>query len=402
MAAGTLAVQTDNPSYFALERWIAGVEARLELFDGKWVQILSANHNSTVNEDTSVTGFGTFFSKNDGEDNKISYLSTLRVDSPDFLSARHFLTWLVEFEEELFTPKTADNVERSREHIGYVAEYRGEYFDQLFVSGNIRHDDNDRFDDQTTWRATAALKVTDVELSAVGIRLHGSAGTAVKNPTLFEQFGFIPAFFTPNPNLTPEESFAWDAGAEVKFLGGKLVVDATYFKADLENQIATRFLPNFTSTAVNLVGTTYRQGIELTAAVDVTPELTLRGAYTWLDTEEPSGLRSIRRAENSGRIDIDYRFDEGRGKIHGAAVYNGEAEDIAFRLPFFAVERVTLDEYWLLSMAASYEVQKGIEVFGRVENILDEDYQEVFGFDTAGAAVYGGVKVTFSADDLVE
>ena len=241
----------------------------------------------------------------------------------------------------------------------------------------------------------------DVESDVIGIRLHGSAGTAVKNPTMFEQFGTSTGF-TPNPNLTPEESFSWDAGAEVKFLGGKLVVDATYFEADLKNKIKTEFLHGFKSTTVNLVGTSNRQGIEVTAAMEVMQDLTVRGAYTWLDATTPQGVRETRRAENTGRVDVDYRFDEGRGKIHGAAVYNGEAEDIAFRLPFFAVERVTLDEYWLLSLAASYEVQKGIEVFGRVENILDEDYQEVFGFDSAGAAVYGGVKVTFSADDLIE
>ena len=401
-AAGTLAVQSDNPSHFALERWVAGAEAKLELFDGKWVQKLSAQHNSTVTEDTAISGFGTFFSENDGEDNKFSYLSTLRVDTPDLLQSRHFLTGLVEFEEELFTPKSADGIERAREHIGYVAEYRGEYFDQLFVSANIRHDDNDTFDDQTTWRTTAALKLADVATSAIGIRLHGSAGTAVKNPTMFEQFGFIPALFTPNPNLTPEESFAWDGGAEVKFLGGKLVVDVTYFKADLENQISTQFLPNFTSTPVNLAGRSDRQGVEVTAAMEITPDLTVRGAYTWLDATTPLDVREIRRAENSGRIDIDYRFDEGRGKIHGAAVYNGEMEDLAFRQPAFLVERVTLDDYWLLSLAASYEVQKGVEFFGRVENMLDEDYQEVFGFDTAGASVYGGVKVTFSAEEPFE
>ena len=81
------------------------MDAKLELLDGKWVQKLSANHNSTVNEDTSVSSFGTFFSENEGEDNKFSYLSSLQIDTPELLQSRHFLTGLVEFEEELFTPK---------------------------------------------------------------------------------------------------------------------------------------------------------------------------------------------------------------------------------------------------------------------------------------------------------
>ena len=36
-----------------------------------------------------------------------------------------------------------------------------------------------------------------------------------------------------------------------------------------------------------------------------------------------------------------------------------------------------------------------MELFGRVENILDEDYQEVFGFATPGVAAYAGVRFTY-------
>ncbi len=407
--AGTLAVQVDNPSHFASDQWIAGAEARLELLDGKWVHKLIANHNSVGTEDTSVSAFGTSLSENDGAANKYSYLNTLRIDMPDLLQSRHFVTGLVEFEEEFFTPEkiagqffTGDGIERVREHIGYVAEYRGEFFDRLFMTANIRFDDNDTFDDQTTWRTTGAVKLSDIETGPLGIRLHGSAGTAVKNPKMSEQFGFIPLLFTPNPALTPEESFAWDLGAELKMLDGKIVFDVTYFEADLENMIATRFLPNFTSTAVNLPGISDRKGIEIAARMQVTPDLVLSGAYTWLKATEPTGVREIRRPEHSGRIDLDSQFDQGRGKIHAAVIYNGEAQDIAFRLPFFSVERVTLDEYWLVSLAASYEVKQGIELFGRVENAFDEDYREVYGFDTAGASVYGGIKVRFAADEVAD
>ena len=35
-----------------------------------------------------------------------------------------------------------------------------------------------------------------------------------------------------------------------------------------------------------------------------------------------------------------------------------------------------------------------LEVYARAENILDQRYQEVYGFQTAGAAVYGGVRLS--------
>ena len=57
-------------------------------------------------------------------------------------------------------------------------------------------------------------------------------------------------------------------------------------------------------------------------------------------------------------------------------------------------ERVLLKDYWLVSATASYKLTPSLEIYGRAENVLDQRYQEVYGFNTAGAAVYGGLKLT--------
>ena len=66
---------------------------------------------------------------------------------------------------------------------------------------------------------------------------------------------------------------------------------------------------------------------------------------------------------------------------------------------FFPTQRVALDPYWLVNAAASYKLQPGVEVFARVENLLDQHYQEVFGFDAAPIAAYAGVKLTFGGPE---
>ena len=71
---------------------------------------------------------------------------------------------------------------------------RGEYFDALFLTGTVRRDDNDMFDDFTTWRAAASLKVP-----GAGLRPHASVGTGVKYPSMFEQFGQSSASSCPIP-----------------------------------------------------------------------------------------------------------------------------------------------------------------------------------------------------------
>ncbi|HIF54413.1 MAG TPA: TonB-dependent receptor, partial [Methylococcaceae bacterium] len=56
---------------------------------------------------------------------------------------------------------------------------------------------------------------------------------------------------------------------------------------------------------------------------------------------------------------------------------------------------VELEDYTLLNIAASYEIYEQVELFARVENLLDEQYQEVFSFAARGIAGYGGIRVTF-------
>ncbi|HEY7600089.1 MAG TPA: TonB-dependent receptor, partial [Candidatus Limnocylindrales bacterium] len=189
------------------------------------------------------------------------------------------------------------------------------------------------------------------------------------------------------------------AGLEAKFLQGRVVVDVTYFNTDLENEIVTRFLPGFVTTVENLRDTSTREGVEVSARWQIFPFLSLGGAYTWLDARDDGGQPEIRRARNSGRIDASYAFAEGRGNLTLAALYNGRAHDIAFELPFFDQTRVVLGDYWLMTAAASWKLQPGVEIFGRIENLLDEEYQEVYGFNTPGVAAYGGIRITFGAEE---
>ncbi len=261
--------------------------------------------------------------------------------------------------------------------------------DRLFPTVSVRHEDNDTFADFTTWKAAVSLKLPEV-----GMRPHASAGTAVALPGMFEQFGTVLGIFVGNPNLVPEESFGWDAGVEFTLLAGKAVVDVTYFQADLTNEIR-----GFGNSLINLAGVSERKGVEVAGRVSVMPGVVVGAAYTYLDATEPDGSTEIRRPKHSGRIDLNYAFAGGKGNLNVSAIYNGRTEDItSINLPapvFFSSGRIALDDYVLVNVAASYKVAKGVEFYGRIENALDADYQEVFGYETAGIAAYAGVRLTY-------
>jgi vitamin B12 transporter len=243
------------------EQMLGSLTATLDLFNKHWQQKVFADHfqDDYLNHDPVWGNFS-----NAAERRHWGYQSSVNFETPAFLAAKHVLTGLVEQREEDFNVSTsAGRYERSQ--TGYAAEYRGEFLDRLFLTGNVRRDVNDTFDDATTYRLSAAYL-----LKGTGTRFHTSYGKGIKNPTFNEQFGYFapPPAFYGNPNLTPEQSIGWDAGVEQKLWRDKLVLDVTYFDADLTDQIANGYLDvngdgALEKTMVNLDGKSQRRGVEV-------------------------------------------------------------------------------------------------------------------------------------------
>jgi vitamin B12 transporter len=393
--AGTLGTAFDDGSTLRNRVLLAGTNLRWDTLNGALTHEIFANRNGTITEDVDRGDFPAI-TKNVSETNRIGYLATYRLDMP-VIWAKHAFSGRVERELESFTPGPftgdpfgPDGIERDRSRLAVQGEWRGAFADRLFITVGVRHDDNNNFQDFTTWRGAASLVLREWDL-----RPHASVGTAVKLPTMFEQFGRN-QFFVPNADLAPEESFGWDAGMEFTFLKGKAILDITYFQANLENKI-NGFVPvgGGKFTAQNLPGESTREGVEVAARFVLTPGLTLGAAYTYLDARNPNGEEEVRRSPHGARADLAYSFAGGRGSATLAGIYNGRMEDLAFVLPDFTPQRVNLGEYWLVNATISYKLQPGVEIFGRVENMLDQNYQEAFGFESAPIAAFAGVKLTF-------
>ena len=367
----------------ALERY-GQARARLTLFDGAWVQVLRAGIIDVDRDSFDGTGAKTSASR--GEQDKLDYQSSFLFSTPEVAAAEHAVTFAVERErEEQFTDSSfsgRNNVEV--ESYGYVGEYRVALWDRLFLSGSGRFDDNDRlFDNEVTYRGTAAYRHEET-----GTRLHGSIGRGVKNPTLFELFGATPDF-TGNPDLEAEEAFGWDVGVEQSVLDDRLIVDVTYFNTRIEDLIQ-----GAANTAVNLPGTSEIQGVEVAAFAEPLPGLQLNAAYTFTDGEDADGRELVRRAKHIASFNANYAFELFRraANVNLGIRYNGKQDDFVFDA---ASNRstVTLDSFTLINLGLSFEVHDGVEVFARGENLLDDNYQEVFGFGTPGIAGFAGLRI---------
>jgi vitamin B12 transporter len=385
--SGTLATAFDEADRQKDTIFLVGGKVRWDMLGGQLSHELRANYNST-----DMNNLSPFFNTtNSGVAQNFSYLGTYRFATP-ILGLRNSVSGLIEKGEESFTP-SVDGIERSRNHLTVAGEWRGEFGKAVYVTANVRHDDNDTFEDFTTWRAAVSTP-----LPGLGLRPHASVGTAAKFPTMFEQFGFIPSTFTPNPDLRPERSKGWDAGVEFTFIKKVATLDMTYFRADLTDKIKTVFAGS-TFTAVNLDGVSQREGVEIAARYQLMANLGIGLSYTYTNATDPDGTQEIRRPPHSGRVDLDYGFDQGRGTFRLAAAYNGVMTDTAFRLPSFDPVRVDIGNYWLVTAAAAYKLQPGVELFGRVENLLDAKYQEVYGYNTPGLTAFAGLRFTLGGPE---
>ena len=301
------------------------------------------------------------------------------------------LSLAVEHEQQRFeskgaTPDSAQNQTRENDKTSFAAEYRLRLPTLTALTLSGRRDNHQLFDDANTYRVTAAQPIDE------RWKVRGSYGTAIANPTFFELFGFIPGSFDPNPQLKPEKSRGFDFGVDFAFDNGRL--SATYFDADLRDEIIGTFdATTFRSSVANLPGQSKRRGVEVEAHYAPRDGVDVAVIYTYTDATQPDGQQEVRRPRHVGSVAISYAFAAARGAITLAADYNGRQQDLDFTS--FTTAHVTLREYTLLRLAASYAVTRHVSLTARVENLLDQDYEEVFSYRPSGRAFYAGVRAQF-------
>lgn len=385
----------DDNSKVEHNQLLMGASATLDPLDGKWITKASASYLDEERR-SWTTGLPFYLpgevptpasllvpldlSGADSSRTKLALESTYTFGTPDFLS---YITGFVQHTREDYgNPFIARN--EKRELTGIGAQYRGEFAEQFYVFATLRHDENDKFKDADTYSLAASWVIP-----GTGTRPHASYGTGVTNPTFFEQFGYAPANYIGNPNLVPEESRGWDIGVEQTLFGGAAVFDLTYFEADLRHEIYTAFgaAPTYLSTPANSTEKSERSGWEASFAIHPITDVSIIGSYTQLDATEPAGIE-VRRPDDQAAIDASWRIGGGPVQLNLGVTYNGEMQDTDFS----TFMRAGVDAYTLVRFGASWQVSDTIEVYGRVENLLDENYQEMIGMRGAPQAAYVGIR----------
>ncbi|MFA6357219.1 MAG: TonB-dependent receptor [Candidatus Omnitrophota bacterium] len=266
---------------------------------------------------------------------------------------------------------------KSVDNMGYYLQDQLKVWDKLFITPGIRIDDHELFGTKTTYKISTAYLIPQT-----GTRLKANWGTGFKAPSIYQLYSNY-----GNPSLKPDESRSYDFGFEQSFLKDKLSFDLTYFHNDFKNMVDFDLDPASPTYYKYInIGKATTKGFEFGTKFLPIDTLTLAANYTYTYTEnKETGQQLLRRPKSQVNFDANWVFLPNANLDFGAN-YLGSRKDSGY---------ITDKSYTIFRMAASYDITKNFQIFGRIENLFDKKYQEVNGYGTLGRSFYGGVKAKF-------
>lgn len=366
------------------ERWLIAPNIDFKPVDW-WTHklIISYDHERQVNDpnDDFVGGFGVGATRALFKRLTIDYQNDLKPVSWLTLTSGFFYSDVDAEQKRPFASfgdkLISDHVE---ETAGFLQATMIPVPDLILVAGG-RLDHFNQSGDVWTYRFAGSYKFEKTNTT-----LHSSAATGFSPPSSQDKI------FGNNFGLEPEKVFGWDVGVEQRLYENRVSIAATYFHNDLSNVVGFDGLFN----TLNL-GAARTQGVEVEIHATPIPNLILSGAYTYLDTEktssadisQPVGARLPRRPRNEVYVSGSYLWF-GKLRTTLSAKWVNAREELNFGGPNFDIE-----DYTVMNFAAEYEISSRFAIFGRIDNLTDEHYAEVFEFPSPGRAAYGGVRVRF-------
>jgi Outer membrane cobalamin receptor protein len=251
--------------------------------------------------------------------------------------------------------------------------------DTVTLTAGVRYDDFETVGSATTWRTGLAWMATP------DTKVRATYGTGFSAPGSSDRYG-VPAWSQlPNPDLRPEESTGWDIGVDRSFLGGTVAVSLTYFENEFNDLIDWVYTDYATYTGMyQNRSSAETSGVELGLTAQPLDAWHVRFGYTYMEGKDgDTGERLTRRPRNSidasTWVNVTDNFTCGFG-VRGMYDRTDSAGP--------------MDDYTIVRAFASYQLGN-LAIKARVENLLDKEYQEVYGYPALTRGYYGSVEWRF-------
>ena len=344
---------------------------------------------------------------------------TIQDDIVDFFDStfelkenRNYLDWENTFQlnpDHLMTTglsweyEESEASDLSRRSLGVYFQEQLSWAERFFLTAGVRYDNNNQFNSFATASASLGYLINDQ------LKLRTSLGNGFRAPNSIEITGFPQFGILGNANLDPEKNLAVDFGFDLVARSGRGGLSATAFFNRFSDLIEFSFLvPPETPNYVN-VEKARSQGLELDGSIRLTERLRVGAQYTLTDTKVTDsgtvpgggfaeGEELLRRPKRTAGLFAEFLRNRYRFRIDFK--YKGTRDDLQF-FPDFSNSRVVLPSYWKVDFGVTVPLVRfgdspgDVALAFRGENIFNQHYTEIAGFESLGRTLFAGLEVAF-------
>lgn len=275
------------------------------------------------------------------------------------------------------------NINRRQQLFAMFVQDEWTPVEHVYLTAGLRSDDHDTYGRATTGRVTMAWLSADSRW-----KLRASYGTAFRSPSFLDLYGQS-SFYVGNPGLAAEKARGWDAGLDYFLADKQGVLSATWFDTRISNLITFDFA-SFPSTVKN-VGRARTRGLEVSGKFSLPGAWDVRLAYAYMEADDlTAGTRLLRRPRHSGSLDLWHDFGGGFSAGTGL-VFTSDRRDV------HAVTFATIrgEDYTVVRVYGAWQATPRVAIKARIENLLDEQYEQVHGYPQPGLGAYAGMELKF-------
>ena len=340
------------------KEFIGSISAFFDLFDGKLQNSIFISQ-SDINRDNYSNGSFSFGAE--GERELIRYQGNIEVNEFNKIA------FGLESEES-----KADAVDSTID--GSFLLYELRLTNKIIISTGIRNDNHKGFGSKTTRRISGTFKPSN------NLIIRSSWGEGFKVPTIFQSTYFCCGAKSANSSIKPETSTSYDFGFELFFNEMNSNFSVTYFDQDINDQINF----SFGVGGYENIDRVNSKGFEVAFNYQISKLMSMYFNYSYIDSVDGNGSLLFYVAKDSGEAGLIYEINKGySGSI--IARYNGSESSSYGKI----------DSWIRFDINGSYRLSDTYELYLRVENLLDKEYQQIFGYGTPERSGFIGIRTKF-------
>lgn len=339
-----------------------------------WEQSLTFRHAQQRQMPARFTGFFAFNGKRQVDTDFVEYQSTFRpLENFTFVAGTNF-------EDIRYSRRNnaLGGAEDQRGNRTNTSLFVGGYWEPLadwLLSANFRQDLTTDYGNSATWRVGSSYVLPQTQTV-----VHASYGTAFSPPSVLNVL--------QNPAVRSERSQGWEAGLRQSLWEDRIMLSWTWFENRIEDLISfppPAFLPTNVQEA-------RAQGFETGVQIRPVDQWTLSANYTYTHQKNlNTQTRTVRIPRHALNLSTDWEPIPGLVFTAGAN-WVADREDFLNVPPF---NQPDLEDYFIVRLAASWQIHRHVRLLARMENVFDEQYEEVRDYPALDRAIYGGFEISF-------